>query len=237
MTELTLNAVTMTSVEISELTEKRHDHVMDDIRKMLSELELNAPDFSGTQKYGNNNTRDIFRLPKREVMILVSGYSIALRAKIIDRLTDLENALKFGEIPKQEGDQAKRAFELTRSAISAAEALGFSGNHAKLSADKAVKTITGFSPLALLGIELLADTRGRTYTPTELGNTFEVKLSGIKINKLLAENGLQYKDDSGEWIPTKLANELFEWVDTTRKHGDGSPVKQLRWFNDVLGKL
>lgn len=44
MTELTLKPVSMTS-----LTEKRHNHVMDDIRKMLSELELNAPDFSGTQ--------------------------------------------------------------------------------------------------------------------------------------------------------------------------------------------
>jgi len=26
------------------------------------ELELNAPDFSGTQKYGNNNTREIFNI-------------------------------------------------------------------------------------------------------------------------------------------------------------------------------
>lgn len=92
---ITLNneTKTMSSVEISELTGKRHDHVMEDIRTMFRELGVNAPDFSGTQKYGNNNTRTIFNLPKRETMILISGYSIKLRAKIVDRWEELEQAI------------------------------------------------------------------------------------------------------------------------------------------------
>lgn len=96
MTNITIlnnETKTMSSVEISELTGKRHDHVMEDIRTMFRELGINAPDFSGTQKYGNNNTRTIFNLPKRETMILVSGYSIKLRAKIVDRWEELEQAI------------------------------------------------------------------------------------------------------------------------------------------------
>ena len=39
--------LTMSSLEISKLTGKRHDHVMTDIRNMLEELELATPQFSG----------------------------------------------------------------------------------------------------------------------------------------------------------------------------------------------
>ncbi|WCL51499.1 Rha family transcriptional regulator [Leptospira sp. GIMC2001] len=85
---------TMSSFEIAELTNKRHDNVMTDVRTMLEKLSLHAPDFSGTQKYGNNNTREVFNLPYRETMILVSGYSVELRAKVVDRWIELERQVK-----------------------------------------------------------------------------------------------------------------------------------------------
>ncbi|MCT8631649.1 phage regulatory protein/antirepressor Ant, partial [Glaesserella parasuis] len=85
----------MSSREIADICGKRHDHVMADIRKMLDELNLNAPDFSGTFKTAQGNEYQCFFLPKREVMILVSGYRIDLRAKIIDRLEELENQQKL----------------------------------------------------------------------------------------------------------------------------------------------
>ena len=84
---------TMTSLEIAELTDKRHDNIMEDIRKMLNDLGKAAPEFSGTAEYTVNNairTREIFNLPKRECLILVSGYSVQLRAKIIDRWQGFE---------------------------------------------------------------------------------------------------------------------------------------------------
>ncbi len=84
---------TMSSREIAELCSKRHDHVMRDIKKMLEEL--NAPkfgvvDFSGYYLDGKGESRPCYNLPKRECLILVSGYSTALRAKIIDRWQELE---------------------------------------------------------------------------------------------------------------------------------------------------
>lgn len=82
--------VTISSVEIAQLCDKRHDNVMADIRKMLVELNLHAPDFLGTYKTSQGNEYQCFFLPKREALILVSGYRVDLRAKIIDHLEELE---------------------------------------------------------------------------------------------------------------------------------------------------
>ena len=83
---------TMSSREIAELCDKRHDNVMADIRKMLNELGLYAPDFSGTYTTEQGNQYECFNLPKRECLILVSGYNLKLRTKIIDRWQELEQA-------------------------------------------------------------------------------------------------------------------------------------------------
>ena len=82
----------MSSREIAELCDKRHDNVMADIRKMLDELDIYAPDFSGTFITEQGNQYECFNLPKRECLILVSGYNLKLRTKIIDRWQELEQA-------------------------------------------------------------------------------------------------------------------------------------------------
>ena len=84
--------ITMNSLEIAELTGKRHDNVMTDIRSMLEELELNAPDFSGAQTYNNNNTRTVYSLDKELTLTLVSGYSVKMRHAIIKRWQELERS-------------------------------------------------------------------------------------------------------------------------------------------------
>lgn len=85
--------LTMSSREIAELTGKRHDNVMADTRKMLLELHgegglLNFQDTHRNEQ--NGQSYPIFCLPKRETLILVSGYSVQMRAKIIDRWQELE---------------------------------------------------------------------------------------------------------------------------------------------------
>ncbi len=82
----------MSSREIAELTGKLHSHVMRDIREML--VQLYGP--GGASKFGSsyvteqNKVVPEFLLPRRETEILVSGYSIPLRARIIDRWHELE---------------------------------------------------------------------------------------------------------------------------------------------------
>lgn len=104
-------SLTMSSVEIAQLCEKRHDNVVVDIRKMLEELNLYAPDFSGTYKTSQGNEYQCFFLPKRETMILISGYRIDLRAKIIDRWQELE-AKQAVQLPQTFAEALRLAADL-----------------------------------------------------------------------------------------------------------------------------
>lgn len=93
LTTLPAAPLTMSSREIAERTGKRHDNVMRDIRAMLGELDpdgFNVLRFEGVYFDAKNERRLEFRLPKRETLILVSGYSVKMRAAIIDRWQELE---------------------------------------------------------------------------------------------------------------------------------------------------
>ncbi len=124
-----------------------------------------------------------------------------------------------------------------RDAVKTARLIGFEGNMALLSADNYCKSTLGVSVLAGLGAtHLLADERGRVYTPTELGKLLDPPLSAVKLNLALEAAGLQRKEMGG-WLPRDDAEGLFEWADTGKKHSSGLPVKQLRWFRAVLERL
>lgn len=91
------NEITITTLEIAELTGKRHDHILRDCDEQLTKIvgAGGMPKFGDTYTHPQNKqTYRMYRLPKREALILVSGYSVELRAKIIDRLEFLENELK-----------------------------------------------------------------------------------------------------------------------------------------------
>ena len=96
------NTISMTTVEIAEMTGKRHDNVMRDSKRMLLELHGEKGLLIYEESYihsQNNQKYSCYKLPKREVLILVSGYSILLRAAIIDRLDELENQNNFKMLP------------------------------------------------------------------------------------------------------------------------------------------
>ena len=83
----------MDSRDIASLTKKRHDHVLRDIRDMQDKMK-DATIFGGIylDRYGREKL--LFKLPYRETIILLSGYSIELRAKVIDRWIQLEKRHK-----------------------------------------------------------------------------------------------------------------------------------------------
>lgn len=108
-------SVTMSSLEIAELTGKRHNNVLRDIRDMLDEIygdggvlkteqtpdggvlkneETPNPDLlSFEDTYTdpqNGQTYSCYRLDKRHTMLLITGYSAKLRLAVLDRLEELE---------------------------------------------------------------------------------------------------------------------------------------------------
>ena len=98
MSELSLipETLTMTSLEIAELTGKRHDNVMRDIRSMLAELHgegdvLKFEDIS-LDAYGRE--QPCFKLDHEHTMTLVTGYSVKLRHTVIKRWQELEAQVK-----------------------------------------------------------------------------------------------------------------------------------------------
>lgn len=81
--------LTMSSQEIAELTGKDHDNVRRDIKNLGEALSLSFEEKSQPSSGGRPSR--IYLLSKRETLILVSGYRVDLRAKIIDRWMELES--------------------------------------------------------------------------------------------------------------------------------------------------
>ncbi|HAW5621701.1 TPA: Rha family transcriptional regulator [Escherichia coli] len=97
--------VSMTSVEIAELTGKDHRNVLRDIRNMAEELNALKTELVGEEVYkdAKGESRVMYRLDRKHTFILVAGYSVHLRAKCYDHIQTLERRVLQLE------DQKKRA--------------------------------------------------------------------------------------------------------------------------------
>ena len=225
----------MSSREISQLCSKEHRNVMADIRKMLESLDLTTAEFSAVYKADNGQEYECFNLPKRETLILVSGYDVVTRAKIIDRWTELENQQQQKE--QRYFNPLEKIGDITEQCLKIAHLHGFEGNQALISADKAVKTLTGYSPMQLIGAtHLVAEVQAQMLNATELGRQLSPQLSAVKTNLILAGLGLQVKVE-GKWEATEAGKPYSIYLDTSKKHSDGTPVKQLKWYTTVLPLL
>lgn len=187
---------TMSTREVSELTGKQHKDVLSDTRKMLEELGLTLADFSADLPDAYGRLQPVFLLPKRESLILVSGYSTELRARIIDRWQELEaeKAAAKAAPATMHPDPAARAVVL---AGVIADTLRLHGS-ARIGIVRSAMQLTAPELLAMLPSYAIdapagADVSGSsepTFSATHLLKEHGVKISAVAFNKMLRECGM-----------------------------------------------
>lgn len=92
----------MSSAEIADLTGKRHDHVIRDIRAMLKDLAVDAPNL-GDQYEQSVDARGYtaeYWLDRELTDILLTGYSVRMRRRVIVRWHELERQQAEPQVPK-----------------------------------------------------------------------------------------------------------------------------------------
>lgn len=231
LTSLTLEP-TMSSREIAELTGKRHDNVIADIKKLLSDVNEDALKFEGIYMDAYNRQKKCYNLPKNLTYTLIAGYRADLRLKIVDRWIALEGGAK--PAPKPRRVRKPSVASAFSQYMKIAAYLPLDENQRIMAAARGAFNTTGINPLEQMEmVSLPAPTNEHYFTPTELGSKRGV--SGMRLNVSLAAAGLQRKEASG-WVMTERGQDYGRIFDTTRRGGKGSQA-QLKWKGSVLDLL
>lgn len=130
----------MDSREIAEQAGKQHAHVCRDIQVMLSALGEDESKFGSVYKGGNGENRRCYILPKRECLILASGYSVPLRAKIIDRWAELE-ASQAIQTPRTLPEALRLAADLAEKLEAAQPAVEFVARYVEAENTKGIREV------------------------------------------------------------------------------------------------
>lgn len=116
---------TMSSIEIATLCQKQHPHVLRDIRSLFEVLREDDPKVDDRAKHTSDArgyTKEVF-LQKRETLILVSGYNVAMRARIIDRWQELEARDAAPKVPTTYAEALRLAADQAEALIEQAKQL------------------------------------------------------------------------------------------------------------------
>ena len=108
-----VDALTMSTIEIAELTGKRHDNIVRDTKLMLEQLNGGPLKFEGTYYDAQNKPRPMYNLDKEHTLCLISGYNVQLRMTIVKRWNELEKQAK----PKTPPTYATALLEAGRLAL------------------------------------------------------------------------------------------------------------------------
>lgn len=230
--------LTMSSREITELTGKEHKNVLADIRKMLEDIGKTSAEFSADLPDAYGRMQTAFKLPKRETLILISGYSTELRTKIIDRWQQLEAVVMTKPAaPVFVSSPMVQAMEFAEAA---ANMLYLEGS-ARLNVARKVTSIVAphlLPALPTYAIDAPAGSGATSSEPTASLTTLlkqkNVKMTAAKANKILQDL------DIIEQVlrPSSSGTERSFWTVTPigKKYGKNvtSPTNQLEtqphWF-------
>lgn len=190
----------MTSLQIAEITGKRHADVMKSIRKMEPAWEKVAEGkFSlGSYKDENNQDRPCYSLNKEECLYIATKFNDEARAKLIKRWKELEEQHQKPSVPqnylealkslvKSEEEKQQLALENRKQQQ---EILTISKENLELG-----NRITEMLPKVIYYDQILQS--NATMTVTQIAQDYG--MSAIKLNLLLSDMKIQHKM-RGQWI-------------------------------------
>lgn len=189
----------MTSLQIAEITGKRHADVMKSIRKMEPAWEKVAEGkFSlGSYKDENNQDRPCYSLNKEECLYIATKFNDEARAKLIKRWKELEEQSKpsvpqnyleaLKSLVKSEEEKQQLALENRKQQQ---EILTISKENMELG-----NKITEMLPKVSYYDQILQS--NATMTVTQIAQDYG--MSAIKLNLLLSDMKIQHKM-RGQWI-------------------------------------
>lgn len=98
MNEMTVarSGQTMTSREIADLVEKRHDSVKRTVDTLAARGAISQPQFVGGEKSANGVVEMLYLISKRDSFVLVAQLSPEFTARIVDRWQELEQRAAAG---------------------------------------------------------------------------------------------------------------------------------------------
>lgn len=190
----------MTSLQIAEITGKRHADMIKSIRKMEPAWEKVAEGkFSlGSYKDENNQDRPCFSLTKEECLYIATKFNDEARAKLIKRWKELEEQHQKPSVPqnylealkslvKSEEEKQQLALENKRQQVTI---LTISKENMELG-----NKITEILPKVSYYDQILQS--NATMTVTQIAQDYG--MSAIKLNLLLSDMKIQHKM-RGQWI-------------------------------------
>ena len=82
--------MTMTSKEMADLTEKRHDNVKRTIETLTNQGVIAQPQIEDGEKAANGVVEKLYRIGKRDSYVIVAQLSPEFTARLVDRWQELE---------------------------------------------------------------------------------------------------------------------------------------------------
>lgn len=190
MNELIISEERMTSLQIAEVTGKRHDAVLRDIRNILGQG-VDAHNFVETSYTDKSNRQQrCYELTKKGCLILASGYDALLREKIIDRWALLEQHITF-QVPQTFSEALMLAATQAKQIEEQQKVIQQSAQEIVALSD----TITQMQPKVSYYDKILASKE--TLTVTQVAQDYG--MSAKAFNILLRNLGIQRKVN-GQWI-------------------------------------
>lgn len=224
---LSSNQLIMSSREIAELTGKEHKNVIRDINNMIESLKLDGPDLSHEINQSVTYERDTrgyisnILLIKKYVECLLTGYSIPLRMKVIDRMHQLEDNLfklpkTLPEALRAYADECEKNAQLENKIQEDAPKVAFVDNYVTSHNSKSLRETAKILKMsekslieALIRDKILFRQSGNLlpYSRPSIKAYFTVKTGS-------AENGHAYSQtrvtaEGISWIASRYASELM----------------------------